>query len=108
VVGGRGEEAEETILSVQITARVVALDADAVHRHGAMDARAAVRLGDDEEVFLARVLTELARQRLAAPLGGFRANGAQDAEAARWHRAGRARPDRAGGECCARGDSAPR
>ena len=50
-VRGRGEEAEEAILADQVAVVVVALDADAVERHGAVNGAAAVGLGDDEEVF---------------------------------------------------------
>src|SRR5436853_4677 len=58
-VRGRGEEAEEAVLADQVSVRVVALDPDAVERHGAMDQTAAVRLGDDEEVFRPCVIAEL-------------------------------------------------
>src|SRR3954454_9856706 len=84
-VRGGGEEAEETILAGQVAVVVVALDADAVERHVAMDGAAAVRFRDDEEVFGARVLAELARERRGGALGGHLAELAQDAEAALDH-----------------------
>src|SRR5207248_1979899 len=68
-VRGRGEEAEEAVLADEVPVLVVALDADAVERHGAVDEAAAVRLRDDEEVFAARVVAELPAQRRGAARG---------------------------------------
>src|SRR5207248_6407390 len=62
-VRGRGEEAEETVLADEVPLLVVALDADAIERHGAVDQAAAVRLGDAEEVRAARAFRELAAER---------------------------------------------
>src|SRR3954453_11254953 len=85
-VRGGGEEPEETILAGQVAVVVIALDTDAVERHVAMDGAAAVGFGDDEKVFGARVLAELARERRGGALGGHFAELAQDAEAALDHR----------------------
>src|SRR3954453_8726627 len=69
-VRGGGEEPEETILAGQVAVIVVALDADAVERHVAMDGAAAVRFRDDEEVFGARVLAEFALIWRGGVVGG--------------------------------------
>ena len=81
-VCGRGEEAEEAIFADQVSVRVVTLDADAIHRHGAMHEAAAVRLRDDQEILATRVLAELGRQRLFGSLDRFRTHFAKDAETA--------------------------
>src|SRR5205823_9659020 len=47
-VRGRGKEAEEAVLADQVPVLVIALDADAIERHGTVDQTAAGRLGDDD------------------------------------------------------------
>ena len=55
----RCEEAEEAVLANEIAFVVVTLDADAIHRHGAMNRAARVRLGDDQQVLAAGECAEL-------------------------------------------------
>ena len=67
-VRSRGVEPEEAILGDQVPLIVVALDADAIHRDGAVDHAAVVRLGDDQQIFAPRVRGEFRRERLIAAL----------------------------------------
>ena len=78
----RREEAEEAVLADQIAVLVVTLDADAIHRHGAMHDAGAVRFGDDQQVLAPRVLAELRCERVLRSLHRFRPHAAKDAEAA--------------------------
>src|SRR5207249_1400145 len=57
-----------------------ALDADAIERYGAVNQTAAVRLRDDDEIFRARVVAELAAHRRGAARSGFGTHLAQNAE----------------------------
>src|SRR4029077_15955962 len=63
-VRGRSEQPEETVLADELTLVVVTLDADAIHRHRTMDRASIIRLGDNQQIFAARVRAELRRERL--------------------------------------------
>ncbi len=79
-IGGRGEESEEAILGDEVSGIVVTFDADAIHRHRAVDQAAAVPFRDDDQIFAARVLAEFRGERAVAALDRLRAHLAEDAE----------------------------
>ena len=63
-VGGGGEEAGEQPLTRHVALGIEGLDAEHVHRHVAMDGRAGVGLGDQQQLGLAQVRAHLGRHAL--------------------------------------------
>lgn len=62
VIGRRGEEADEAPLADEAARGVEALDADIVLHGGAVDAAAAVRLGDDDRLGIGEEAGDLGRE----------------------------------------------
>jgi len=62
VVGGRCEQSEESALPYDVALLIERLDADVVEVGRPVNRRAAVGLGDDEQLALTRAITGLARE----------------------------------------------
>ena len=81
----RSEQPEEPVLADQIAGGVVALDPDPVHVRRAVNRRAVVRFGHDDQLFAPGKPAELRRERHLTTRAGLRPDFAQQTEACPRH-----------------------
>src|SRR4029077_5293820 len=79
-VGGRGPQAEEAMLAIDAPARVEGLDADVVEQLTAMHGGGRVRLGQDQQLGLARAGAHITAQHGDTRTAAAAARFAQDPE----------------------------
>ena len=93
-IGLRGEQPDEPQLAGELSPRAIGLDADVVHMHAPVHARAHVRLGDDERRGTEEEFLDLGREadELGAAAQNLDSGVAQDAEALARNRREFARP----------------